>query len=39
MISVLRQLPRNTRIMIEVSEAAMRPSRTTPFSEAFTKID
>ena len=28
MISVLRQLPRNTRIMIDVSAAAMRPSRT-----------
>ena len=39
MMSVLRQLPRKTRIMIDVSTAAIRPSRTTPLSEAFTNID
>ena len=38
-INVLRQLPRNSRIMIEVSDAAMIPSRTTPLSEARTKTD
>jgi hypothetical protein len=39
MISVLRLAPRNTRIMIEVSVAEIRPSRPTPSSEAFTKMD
>src|ERR1700689_3686448 len=39
MISVARQLPRKTRIRIEVSAAAIVPSRMTPLSDAFTKID
>ena len=39
MISDDRQLPRNSRIISEVSAAAMTPSRTTPETAAFTKID
>ena len=38
-ISVLRQLPRKTRIMMAVRHAAITPSRTTPSIEARTKID
>jgi len=39
MISVERQLPRNSRIMSPVSAAAMTPSRTTPLIAALTKTD
>ncbi len=39
MISVLRQLPRNTRIMNAVRHAAIIASRKTPLIEARTKID
>ncbi len=39
MISVERQLPRNSRIIRLVSAAAMTPSRTTPPIAALTKID
>ncbi len=39
MISVLRQLPRNTRIMKPVRHAAMIASRTTPLIDASTKMD
>ena len=39
MISVLRQLPRNSRIMSAVSAAAMTASRTTPAIAARTKSD
>src|SRR5579863_5224494 len=39
MISVLRQLPRNTRIMIAVRQAAISASRTTPLIAPFTKMD
>ena len=39
MITVLRQLPRNTRIMMAVRHAAITASRTTPLMEARTKID
>ena len=39
MISVLRQLPRNSRIMSAVRAAAMTASRTTPPIAARTKID
>ena len=39
MISVLRQLPRNSRIMSAVSAAAITASRTTPAIAARTKID
>ena len=39
MISVLRQLPRNSRIMIAVRQAAMIASRTTPFTAARTNSD
>ncbi len=39
MISVLRQLPRNSRIMIAVRQAAMMASRTTPFTAARTNSD
>ncbi len=39
MISVLRQLPRNSRIIAAVRPAAMTPSRTTPLMAARTKID
>ena len=38
-ISVLRQLPRNSRIIMPVRAAAIRASRTTPWMEARTKID
>ena len=39
MISVLRQLPRNIRIMNAVRQAAIKASRTTPLIAPFTKID
>ena len=39
MISVLRQLPRNNRIIAPVSAAAITPSRTTPSMAARTNID
>ena len=39
MINVLRQLPKNTRIMKPVRQAAISPSRITPVIEAFTNID
>ena len=39
MIKVLRQLPRKSRIIIAVRQAAMTASRTTPWIEALTKID
>ena len=39
MMSVLRQEPRNSRIISAVSAAAMTPSRTTPVMAARTKID
>ena len=39
MIRVLRQLPRKTRIMMAVRQAAMMASRTTPSMDARTKID
>ncbi|QIN65450.1 hypothetical protein SBC1_54950 (plasmid) [Caballeronia sp. SBC1] len=39
MISVERQLPRNNRIMSEVSAAAMMPSRATPLTAPFTNTD
>ena len=39
MISVLRQLPRNTRIMMAVRQAAITASRTTALIEARTKND
>ena len=39
MISVLLQLPRNSRIMSAVSAAAITASRTTPSMAARTKID
>ena len=39
MISVLRQLPRNSRIMSPVSAAAITASRTTPVMAARTKTD
>ena len=38
-ISVERQLPRKMRIISAVSEAAMTPSRMTPFTAALMKID
>ena len=38
-ISVLRQLPRKSRIIKPVRQAAMRASRTTPWMEARTKMD
>ncbi len=38
-ISVLRQLPRNSRIIIPVRMAAIVASRTTPLTEARTKSD
>lgn len=38
-INVLRQLPRNSRIISPVSRAAMIPSLTTPCTEARTKTD
>ncbi len=39
MITVERQLPRNSRIIRLVSAAAMTPSRATPLIAARTKID
>ena len=39
MMSVLRQLPRNSRIMSAVSPAASTASRTTPLMAARTKSD
>ena len=39
MISVSRQLPRNSRIIIAVSPAAITPPISTLFSEALTKTD
>ena len=39
MISVLRQLPRNSRIISAVRQAAIKPSRITPWIAARTKID
>ena len=39
MISVLRQLPRNSRIITAVRQAAMMASRTTPLTAARTKMD
>ena len=39
MISVERQLPRNSRIIRLVSEAAITPSRTTLLIAPVTKID
>ena len=39
MISVLRQLPRNSRIMMAVRQAAMMASRTTPLTAARTNMD
>ena len=39
MISVLRQLPRNSRIISAVRQAAITASRTTSATAALTKID
>ena len=39
MIRVLRQFPRNSRIMSAVMQAAMRASRITPCTAARTKMD
>ncbi len=39
MITVERHEPRNSRIISDVSAAAIAPSRTTPETAAFTKID
>jgi hypothetical protein len=39
MIKVLRQLPRNSRIINPVKHAAMTASRMTPFTEPRTKMD
>ena len=39
MISVKRQLPRNSRIIIAVSPAAIIPPISTLLSEALTKTD
>ena len=39
MMMVLRQLPRNSRIISAVRQAAMTASRTTPATAALTKID
>ena len=39
MMSVDRQLPRNSRIIRLVSAAAMTPSRTTPATAPFTNMD
>ena len=39
MISVERQLPRNSRIIRLVSAAAITPSRMTPDTAAFTNSD
>ncbi len=38
-INVLRQLPRNSRIIMPVRAAAINASRTTPVTDARTKID
>ncbi len=38
-ISVLRQLPRNSRIIMPVRQAAMIASRTTPVTAPLTKTD
>ena len=38
-ITVLRQLPRNVRIMKAVRQAAISVSRTTPLIAPLTKID
>ncbi len=38
-IIVLRKLPRNSRIITPVRPAAITASRTTPFTEARTKMD
>jgi hypothetical protein len=39
MIKVLRQLPRKSRIINPVRQAAMTASRMTPFTEPRTKMD
>ena len=39
MITVLRQLPKKSRIIRAVKHAAINPSRTTPLIAARTKID
>ena len=39
MVNVLRQLPRNSRIIRPVKQAAIMASRMTPFTAARTKID
>ncbi len=39
MIRVLRQLPKNNRIIKPVRHAAMMASRMTPFTEPRTKMD
>ena len=39
MISVLRQLPRNSRIISAVRAAAMSPSAATPCTAALTNTD
>lgn len=39
MISVARQLPRNSRIINAVRHAAISASRTTPWTAAFTNTD
>ena len=39
MMQVLRQLPRNSRIIAAVSAAAISASRTTPCTAAFTNTD
>ncbi len=39
MISVERQLPRNSRIIADVSAAAISPSRATPLTAPFTNTD
>ncbi len=39
MITVLRQLPRNSSTMSAVRDAAITPSRTTPVMAPRTKID
>ncbi len=39
MMTVERQLPRNSRIIMLVRAAAMMPSRKTPFTAAFTNSD
>ena len=39
MISVLRQLPKKSKIMRAVRQAAIRASRITPLTAALTKTD